>query len=152
MNGKGYRTVLVGTDGSESSLRAVERAAVLAAAEGATLVIACAYSPMRGREVERAQDVLGAEEAYQVVGSAPAEDTLLTAADRAVAQGAAEVRTMAVEGDPVSTLVRLTQDLDADLVVVGNRGLRSLAGRLLGSVPADVARRSGTDVLIVHTT
>jgi nucleotide-binding universal stress UspA family protein len=40
----------------------------------------------------------------------------------------------------------------ADLLVVGNKGLNTLSGRLLGSVPADVARRSGVDVLIVHTT
>jgi nucleotide-binding universal stress UspA family protein len=40
----------------------------------------------------------------------------------------------------------------ADLVVVGNKGLASFAGRLLGSVPAEVSRRSPTDVLIVHTT
>jgi nucleotide-binding universal stress UspA family protein len=40
----------------------------------------------------------------------------------------------------------------ADLLVVGNVGLSTIAGRLLGSVPANVARRSKTDVLIVHTT
>ena len=39
----------------------------------------------------------------------------------------------------------------ADLLVVGNVGLSTIAGRLLGSVPANVARRSKTDVLIVHT-
>jgi len=43
-------------------------------------------------------------------------------------------------------------DRRADLVVVGNRGLNSLAGRLLGSVPQGVSRRALTDVLIVHTT
>ena len=43
-------------------------------------------------------------------------------------------------------------DVKADLLVVGNRGLNSIAGRLLGSVPADVARKSACDVLIVHTT
>jgi nucleotide-binding universal stress UspA family protein len=36
--------------------------------------------------------------------------------------------------------------------VVGNRGLNTLAGRILGSVPSEVARKSGVDVLIVHTT
>ena len=43
-------------------------------------------------------------------------------------------------------------DREADLVVVGNRGLNSLAGRLLGSVPPDISHRAGSDVLIVHTT
>ena len=67
-----YRTVVVGTDGSESSLRAVARAGALAGACGATLVIACAYLPAEAddREVARAQDALR-DDAYQVVGLAP---------------------------------------------------------------------------------
>ena len=40
---------------------------------------------------------------------------------------------------------------DAELLVVGNVGLNTLTGRILGSVPQNVARRSGVDVLIVHT-
>ena len=40
-----YRTVVVGTDGSESSLRAVERAATIAADTNAKLIIATGYSP-----------------------------------------------------------------------------------------------------------
>ncbi|MFC4333179.1 universal stress protein [Streptomyces andamanensis] len=146
-----YRTVLVGTDGSESSFAAVERAARLAAACGAELVVACAYTPLRGPELDLAKDQLGAE-AYQVVGSAPAEDTLRIARDRARAQKAPHVRTVAVRDEPVAALVRVAQECSADLLVVGNRGLRSLAGRILGSVPADVARKAGVDVLIVHTT
>jgi nucleotide-binding universal stress UspA family protein len=53
-----YRTVVVGTDGSESSLRAVRRAGALAGACGARLVIVCAYLPSRAdeREVRRAPD------------------------------------------------------------------------------------------------
>ncbi|MGW1222487.1 universal stress protein, partial [Streptomyces californicus] len=101
--------------------------------------------------LSRAQDQLGAE-AYQVVGSAPAEDTLRAARDRAREQGAPEVRTLAVQDDPVPALVNAAAEHGADLLVVGNRGLRSLAGRILGSVPADIARKAGLDVLIVHTT
>ena len=40
----GYRTVIVGTDGSDSSLRAVERAARLAAHANARLIVASALS------------------------------------------------------------------------------------------------------------
>ncbi|WP_055689074.1 universal stress protein [Streptomyces prasinus] len=146
-----YRTVMVGTDGSESSFAAVERAARLAAACGAELVIACAYAPMRGPELALAKDQLGPE-AYQVVGSVPAEDTLRTARDRARAQGVTNVRSVAVQDEPAGALVQVARECSADLLVVGNRGLRSIAGRILGSVPADVARKAGIDVLIVHTT
>jgi len=145
-----YRTVLVGTDGSDSSLIAVERAASLTAAGGGQLVIACAYFPASQREVKRASEALR-EEAYQVMGSAPAEDTLQTAHDRAKRAGAQDIVTKAVSGAPVDTLLALIDEVKAELLVVGTRGLNSLTGRLLGSVPSDAARKAECDVLIVHT-
>ncbi|WP_375500303.1 universal stress protein [uncultured Jatrophihabitans sp.] len=144
-----YQTVVVGTDGSDTSFRAVERAAALAADSGATLVIACAYLPDKVDTV--AQDQLG-EDAYQVVGSAPADDTVSRARDRAVAAGASTIETVSAQGKPAATLAKVVADYHADLLVVGNVGLNTLTGRILGSVPLDVARHAGTDVLIVHTT
>jgi nucleotide-binding universal stress UspA family protein len=148
----GYTTVVVGTDGSETSFRAVDRAAALARDSDATLVIACAYEPMIERDMARAQDVLGPDEAYQVVGSAPAEDTVSRARDRAVKAGAAKIETVVVQGKPADVLQQVVSNSKADLLVVGNRGLNTLAGRIIGSVPLDVARHSAIDVLIVHTT
>jgi nucleotide-binding universal stress UspA family protein len=145
----GYRTIVVGTDGSETSFRAVDRAAALAADSDATLVIACAYFPERPDP--RAQDALG-EEAYQVTGSAPADDTVSSARDRAAAAGATKIETEAVQGKPAETLQRVVNDRGADLLVVGNRGLNTLAGRIIGSVPLDVVRHTPIDVLVVHTT
>lgn len=146
-----YRTVLVGTDGSESSYRAVDRAAALARDAGATLVLLCAYQPLSDREKARAAAELG-EQAYQVMGSNPAEDVLRGAAARAKSAGATDVRLEPVQGDPVDQIVASADRHGVDLVVVGNRGLHSLAGRLLGSVPANVSHRAKCDVLIVHTT
>lgn len=145
----GYRTIVVGTDGSETSYCAVERAGELARDAGAKLIITCAY------EAEKpdpsAQDALG-DEAYQVVGSAPADDTVSRARDRAAKSGASDVETLAVQGKAADTLRTVAADRGADLIVVGNRGLNTLAGRIIGSVPLDVARHAGVDVLIVHTT
>ncbi|MBB5081095.1 universal stress protein [Nonomuraea endophytica] len=146
-----YQTILVGTDGSSSSLRAVTAAAELAAATRARLVVACAYLPMRESERAPAADRLG-ELAYKVSGSTPAEDTLRAARESAVAAGAGEVVLAAEEGEAVDVLVRLAEEHRAELLVVGNRGLNSLAGRLLGSVPSGVSHRAGCDVLIVRTT
>lgn len=146
-----YRTILVGTDGSVSSLRAVSSAASLAAAVGADLILACAYAPMRERERTAAADVLG-DLSYKVTGSTPADDALRGARERAVAAGAQKIELAAEEGDAVDVLVSLAVRREVDLVVVGNRGLNSLAGRLLGSVPSGVSQRAGCDVLIVHTT
>jgi nucleotide-binding universal stress UspA family protein len=97
-----YRTIVVGTDGSATSLAAVDRAR--------------------------------------------------TAEERAITVGAVKIRTSAVDGPPVDVLRAAVTETGADLLVVGNKGLNTLSGRLLGSVPSDVARRSGVDVLIVHTT
>lgn len=146
-----YGTVLVGSDGSQSASKAVDRAAEVARDAGAKLLIATAYHPMTERERERAAAELG-EEVYKVTGSHPAEDVLSEAKDRAHAAGAKDVETLCREGDPVDLLVDLIGEHSVDLVVVGNRGLNSLAGRILGSVPANISHRASCDVLIVHTT
>ncbi|OLT20695.1 universal stress protein [Actinomadura sp. CNU-125] len=146
-----YGIILCGTDGSDSSFRAVDRAAQLAAATGARLLLASAYSPMPERERARTADRLG-DLAYKVQGSTPADDALRAARERAVAAGASDIEHIAVEGDAVDVISKVAKDRAADLVVIGNRGLNSLAGRLLGSVPANLSHRSPCDVLIVHTT
>ena len=142
-----YQTVLVGTDGSDSSLRAVEKAGQIAA--DAKLVIATAYFPQA--EDQRAADVLK-DEGYKMAGNAPIYAILREAKERAHQAGAQNVEEKAIVGAPVDALVELAEEIKADLLVVGNVGLSTIAGRLLGSVPANVARRSKTDVLIVHTT
>ncbi|MGU3501847.1 universal stress protein [Mycobacterium sp. C31M] len=143
-----YQTVVVGTDGSDSSLRAVDRAGEIAAGSGAKVVIATAYFPQS--EDHHAADVLK-DEGYKTTGNAPIYAILREATDRAKAAGATEVIEKAVVGAPVDALVDLAEEVKADLLVVGNVGLSTIAGRLLGSVPANVARRSKVDVLIVHT-
>ena len=146
----GYTTILVGTDGSPSSYVAVERAAQVATGCGARLVVACAFHPMNKREEERAAEQLG-HDAYKVHGSNPADTVLNEALERARAAGAAEVEAKPVEGDPVDVLLKVAADVQANLIVVGNRGLNSLAGRLLGSVPANISHRATCDVLIAYT-
>lgn len=143
-----YRTVVVGTDGSDSSLRAVDRAGQIAGAD-AKLIIATAYLPQQ--EDPRAADVLK-DESYKVSGNAPIYAILNEASNRAKAAGAKNIEERSVVGAPVDALVGLAEEVKADLLVVGNVGLNTIAGRLLGSVPANVSRRADTDVLIVHTT
>ena len=144
-----YRTVVVGTDGSDSSLRAVDRAAAIAAQSGAKMFIATAYFPQH--DDARAADVLR-DEGYKTTGAAPIYAILKEAHERANAAGANDVEERSIVGAPVDALVELAEQVDADLLVVGNVGLSTITGRLLGSVPANVSRKAKTDVLIVHTT
>ena len=145
----GYKTVVVGTDGSDSSLRAVDRAGHLASGPDAKGIVATAYFP--ASEDTRAADMLK-DEGYKMAGNAPIYAILREARDRAKEAGATNIAERAIVGAPVDALVDLAEEVGADLLVVGNVGLSTIAGRLLGSVPANVARRSKSDVLIVHTT
>jgi nucleotide-binding universal stress UspA family protein len=158
----GYRTVVVGTDGSDSSMRAVERAGEVAARENARLVIASAHIPSvekggwsRPPSHDHVSDPGSADrlggESYILHGNAPVYAILRDAHEKARAAGAQSIEERAIEGAPVQALVKLVDEVKADLLVVGDVGLDSVAGRLLGSVPADVARKVRVDILIVHT-
>jgi nucleotide-binding universal stress UspA family protein len=99
----------------------------------------------------RAEVALGAEGEYKVHGRAAIYAILREARDRARAAGAKDIEARPIRGDPVHALLRLTKEVKADLVVVGNVGLDTRTDKWLGSVPGNVSRRAKTDVLIVHT-
>lgn len=141
-----YGTIVVGTDGSKSSLLAVERASKLAAAFDARLVIACAYY-----ESQEEADKAVRKDTVMVLGNEVAEANLEASIECANKLGVKDVKTAVRAGTPVQALMDVVRESAADLLVVGNRGINSLTGRLLGSVPADVARQSDCDVMIVHT-
>jgi nucleotide-binding universal stress UspA family protein len=145
-----YQTVVVGTDGSESSLRAVERAAKIAADSNAKLIIATGY--VTHPDDKRAADILG-EEGYKVTGNAPIYAILHDARDRAKAAGAKNIEDRPIKDAPVHALVDVAEKAGADLLVVGNVGLdarSAIIGRVF-SIPGAVANRAKIDVLIVHT-
>ena len=158
-----YRIIVVGTDGSASSFRAVDRAGTLAAQHGAKLIVASAHLPTEEKGSwsrpptpdrvtdPRAADSLAGEGGYKMHGRAPTYAILREARDRAKATGAQDIEERAIAGAPVDVLVNLAEEVNADLLVVGNLGLGTVAGRLLGSVPATVARKAKIDILIVHT-
>ncbi|MGH3558533.1 MAG: universal stress protein [Mycobacterium sp.] len=146
-----YQTVVVGTDGSQSSLRAVDRAGAIAAESNAKLILATGYFPHD--DDLRAADILG-DEGYKVRGNAPIYALLREARDRAKAAGAKNIEERAIQDAPVDALVDLAEKVKADLLVVGNVGLdarSAIVGRVF-SIPGSVATRAKVDILIVHTT
>jgi nucleotide-binding universal stress UspA family protein len=152
-NMSAYQTVVVGTDGSYTSMRAVDRAGAIAADHDARLIVATAHPPVReergGWSVPPGSDH-GAD--YRMVRDTPFREILRDASERAYKAGAKNVQQRSIVGPPVDSLVNLAEEVHADLLVVGNVGLDKVVGRLLGSVPSEVSRRAKTDVLIVHTT
>src|SRR3954464_3977087 len=95
-----YGTILVGTDGSESALKAVEQAAEIAGARSARLLVVCAYHPLTAKEQSILAAAVGPTSMYQVAGTEAAKATLETARQRAVDTGASDVTVALVEGDP----------------------------------------------------
>jgi nucleotide-binding universal stress UspA family protein len=148
----GYATVVVGTDGSDAALAAVDRAAELAAADSASLVVVCVADPVAAPAAATlSSEVFGEPRLeQQVPGPDAAKVALHTATTHAERVGAEGATTVLVEGDPAQGLLGVAEGRGADCIVVGSRGINRLSGRLLGSVPADVAYRSPCDVLIVH--
>jgi nucleotide-binding universal stress UspA family protein len=145
-----YKVVVVGTDGSESSLRAVDRAASIAAESNAKLIVATAYLSEDEHHSGEPDQAKG--EDYKTAGNAPVYEMLRAASDRAKAAGVNDVEERAIAGAPVDVLVELVDEVKADLLVVGNVGVNSITGRLVGSVPKAVSRRANTEVLVAETT
>src|SRR5215469_8571204 len=109
-----YQTVVVGTDGSDSSLRAVDRAAAIAADHGARLIVATAHLPVpeeKGRYAIPPGSDHGQD--YRTVGEAPYYAILQNARERAHHAGAKDVVEKAVVGAPITALVDLAEQVKA---------------------------------------
>lgn len=139
-----YQNVVVGADDSPTALEAVRFAASLAHMGGGKLHIVTAYKPGSYRMGD------GAAEFRESMMAHPA-DLLLSDLSQVVAAAGVEPEVHPATGDPAETVCRIAGDVDADLVVVGNKGMKG-ARRVLGSVPNDIAHRAPCSVLIVNTT
>lgn len=135
------KIILVGVDGSDSSRRAAETAAELAASTGATLHVMMAAED---KERPAAAEYIG-----DVRLQSPAEATATEIAE-SLTGIAPNVLAGPAHGKPGEALVQVAKDIGADLIVVGNRRVQGL-GRILGSVAADVAQHAPCDVYIVKT-
>jgi nucleotide-binding universal stress UspA family protein len=142
-----YDKIVVGTDGSPTALKAVTHAASLAAATGAHLHIAMVAPSI---PVVVAPDMLLASAEWSDATKAATNDALRSAAE-ASAEVGAETTTHQLSGDPADALLGLCDDIDADLLVVGSRGMHGARRFLLGSVSSRCAHHANRSVLIVHT-
>ena len=122
-----YQRILVGTDGSKTAAKAVDRAVQVAASSSATLTILSVGKPDRGAQVVQAE------------------------AERHAGSGV-DIETKVVDGEPVAGLVAEAASGRFDLLVMGNKGMTGLTRFLRGSVPNKVAHHLPCNLLIVKTT
>ncbi len=146
-----FRSIVVGTDGSETATEAVRQAVGLAHAVGAKLELVSAYEPVpeqRLREERR-----GAPEDLQWAIS-PREDVdaTLEAAAALARQEGVTVDVYPRQGDPADAILDVAEEQEADLIIVGNKGMTGAKRFLLGSVPNKVSHHAPCSVLIIRTT
>jgi nucleotide-binding universal stress UspA family protein len=132
-----YTTIVVGAHRSQTAKRAVAEATELARALGAHVHLVSAYpkdnGPIDGK------DSPGRAEAQHSMDA-----LVLSAASQ-------KFTTHALPGDPAKAILTVAKDVGADLIVVGNKGMKG-KGRFLGSVPNDIAHQAPCAVLIVYST
>jgi nucleotide-binding universal stress UspA family protein len=141
------QTIAVGTDGSDTAAKAVEFAMDMAERYGAKLIIASAYTPVSEDRLRKEQTEAPQEIQWSINPSEDVDTTLREAEERAKERGlkyASEAR----NGDPADILCEIAADHDADVIVVGNKGMER---RILGSVPNSVSHKAPCSVLIVKT-
>lgn len=133
--------VVVGVDGSPTSVAAAGVAAREAGLRGVGLVLTHARPTY--------PDPYGSGPVVVTDEADPAHRAALTLADglRAAHPGL-DVRLHLVDDEPVHALVEAARE--AQLLVVGSRGLGAFQGMLLGAVSSDVVRTAATSVLVVH--
>ena len=146
-----FSRIVVGTDGSSTAKDAVALALGLAKQSGGTLHVVSAYQVSTSAvSVAVAAGAVGvtslvAGDETQVL----AESVLADAAAEAERQGVA-VELHAVAGSAPDVLVKVATNVDADVIVVGSRGMQG-ARRVLGSVPNSVAHHAPCNVLVAKT-
>jgi nucleotide-binding universal stress UspA family protein len=140
--------IVVGTDGSETATRAVDRAVALASALGAKLHIVSAYADRPGGVPSAGVSL----DAGWVAGAKSAAEKVVTEAEeRARTAGVKDLTGEALVGEPAEVLLRSSAARNADLLVVGSKGMQSTARFLLGPIANKVSRRVVCDLLIVET-
>ena len=137
-------TIIVGYDHTDPSRRALERAAQLAKAFDAKLVVT-SVAPLLHSSPRSA----AGGPADPADSLSHHEEELQAAQQYLDGQGITPELVPAI-GEPASAIVQLAEERDADLVVVGTREV-GVISRVLGqSVSQEIARRIHRDVLIVH--
>jgi nucleotide-binding universal stress UspA family protein len=142
-----YDTIVVGTDGSATAGKAVEHAATLAATVGAQLHVGMATPSI---PVLVTPDMVVATAEWSTASENATQAALQAAAEIATAHGA-QVTTHQLSGDPADALLTLCDTVDADLLVIGSRGMQGARRFLLGSVSSRCVHHANRSVLLVHT-
>lgn len=146
-----FRSIVVGTDGSETATQAVRQAIDLAKSVGAKIELVSAYEPVSDTRLRSEKTQAPADLQWMVNPREDVDATLEEAAEE-VRKAGVDVETYARQGDPSDAILDVAEERDADLIIVGNKGMTGAKRFLLGSVPNKVSHHAPCSVLIIRTT
>jgi nucleotide-binding universal stress UspA family protein len=146
-----FDRIVVGTDGSATATEAVHRAIELAKLSGGSVGIVAAFEPISRTRVREEQAELPGDVSHAV---GPREDVtvILDTATGHAKQKGVDAESYPREGDPADAILDVAEETNADLIVVGNKGMTGAKRFLLGSVPNKVSHHAPCGVYIVRTT
>lgn len=143
--------ILVTTDGSPASNRAIDLAAHMAIKHDAPLYLLNVIREMQlPPELKKMAKVENIGQARQDVLDFVADKIIGDAERRAKRKGVKSVRKATGHGDPATAIAKYAQRNKIDLIVMGTRGLGRVKGMLMGSVSRKVANACNVNLLVVR--
>ena len=146
-----FGSIVVGTDGSETAGEAVQQATDLAKAVGAQVHVVSAFEPIGNQRLREERTQVPDDMQWMVNEREDVEAALRKAAER-IGEAGVNVETYARQGDPADAILDVAEEQNADLIVVGNKGMTGAKRFLLGSVPNKVSHHAPCSVMIIRTT
>lgn len=140
-------TVVVGTDGSDTADHAVDFAIDVAERYGARFVVASSYRPVSESRLSKEQADAPQDIQWSINPTEDVDSALRAVEEKAKERGL-KTTSEARQGDPADVLCEIAAEHDADLLIVGSKGMHR---RVLGSVPNSVSHQAPCSVLIVKT-
>ncbi|MBI5309497.1 MAG: universal stress protein [Actinobacteria bacterium] len=145
------KTIIVGTDGSDTAAQAVVQAGELAEKLDAQLVIVSAFEPVSETRLQE-ERVEAPADVEWAINEREDVDAMLAQISAPLRERGVNVRFAARQGNPADAILDIAEEEHADLIVVGNRGMTGARRFLLGSVPNKISHHAPCSVLIVRTT
>jgi nucleotide-binding universal stress UspA family protein len=145
-----FRSIVVGTDGSDTATQAVRQAIELARSVGARIELVSAYEPVSDARL-REESIVVPEDLHWMVNPREDVEATLEAAAREIRAAGVAVEVFARQGDPADCILDVAEERGSDLIVIGNKGMTGAKRFLLGSVPNKVSHHAPCSVLIIRT-
>ena len=146
-----FGSIVVGTDGSSTAGEAVRQATELARALGAKVHLVSAFEPVGNQRLREERQQVPEDMSWMVNEREDVNATLREAAEQ-IQESGIDVETYARQGDPADASLDVAEEKNADLIVVGNKGMSGAKRFLLGSVPNKVSHHAPCSVMIIRTT